>query len=84
MGDLLENKKVIVVGAGEIGTQIAQRCRNEGASLIIWDINDKPDDWPDDLVFERVDITDKVAIKRNLDAAERYFGQIDSLLGQNN
>lgn len=80
MGDLLENKKVIVVGAGEIGTQIARRCRHEGASLIIWDINDKPDDWPDDLVFERVDITDNVAVKRNLDAAERYFGQIDSLV----
>lgn len=80
MGDLLENKKVIVFGAGEIGAQIARRCRNEGASIIVWDINDKPDDWPDDLVFERVDITDKVAIKRNLDSAEGYFGQIDSLV----
>lgn len=80
MGDLLENKKVIVVGAGEIGAQIARRCRNEGASIIVWDKNDKPKNWPNDLVFERVDITDKVAIKRNLDSAEGYFGQIDSLV----
>jgi len=80
MSDLLENKNIIVVGAGEIGAQIARRCRNEGATIIVWDINDKPNNWPEDLIFERVDITDKIAVKRNLDAAERNLGQIDSLV----
>ena len=80
MSDLLKNKNIIVVGAGEIGAQIARRCRNEGASIIVWDINDKPSNWPEDLIFERVDITDKIAVKRNLDVAERNLGQIDSLV----
>ena len=80
MSDLLKNKNIIVVGAGEIGAQIARRCRNEGATIIVWDINDKPSNWPEDLIFERVDITDKIAVKRNLDAAERNLGQIDSLV----
>jgi NAD(P)-dependent dehydrogenase (short-subunit alcohol dehydrogenase family) len=80
MSDLLKNKNIIVVGAGEIGGQIARRCRNEGASIIVWDINDIPSNWPEDLVFERVDITDKIAVKRNLDVAERNLGQIDSLV----
>ena len=80
MSDLLKNKNIIVVGAGEIGAQIARRCRNEGASIIVWDINDIPSNWPEDLVFERVDITDKIAVKRNLDVAERNLGQIDSLV----
>ena len=85
----LENKTAIVTGgASGFGAGIAQRFADEGASVVIADINDtegesianKIRDSGGDAVYVHADVTSRSDTKQMISAAVEHSGQLNILI----
>ena len=85
----LENKTAIVTGgASGFGAGIAQRFANEGASVVVADINDPEGesiaseirDSGGDAVYIHADVTSRSDTKGMISAAVEHSGQLDILI----
>lgn len=50
-------------GAGGLGFAMAQQLSEEGHNLIVFDIQQKPEDWPEHIQYIQTDITDKPKVQ---------------------
>ena len=80
----LKNRVAIVTGGSQgFGLAIVKRFLDSGAKVVIWDIDDKESKkvidkfTSENLLFQKVDITDYKLIKKNLAEVEKKFGKID-------
>ncbi len=76
----LAGKVVIVTGgAAGIGRATARRFAQEGAIVVVWDVQEPREDGAN-LVFERVDVSDGTAVARAIDDIVARRGRIDVLI----
>ena len=80
----LKNRVAIVTGGSQgFGLAIVKRFLDSGAKVVIWDIDDKESKKvidkfiSENLLFQKVDVTDYKLIKKNLSEVEKKFGKID-------
>ena len=80
----LKNRVAIVTGGSQgFGLAIVKRFLDSGAKVVIWDIDDKESKKvidkfiSENLLFQKVDVTDYKLIKKNLTEVEKKFGKID-------
>ena len=80
----LKNRVAIVTGGSQgFGLAIVKRFLDSGAKVVIWDIDDKESKkvidkfTSENLLFQKVDVTDYKLIKKNLAEVEKKFGKID-------
>ena len=80
----LKNRVAIVTGGSQgFGLAIVKRFLDSGAKVVIWDIDDKESKKvidkfiSENLLFQKVDVTDYKLIKKNLAEVEKKFGKID-------
>ena len=80
----LTNKVAIVTGGSQgFGLAIVKRFLDSGAKVVIWDIDNKESKKvidkfiSENLLFQKVDVTDYKLIKKNLAEVEKKFGKID-------
>ncbi|RAL09063.1 oxidoreductase [Aspergillus homomorphus CBS 101889] len=81
-GTRLKDKVAIITGGSSgFGAAIASRFSNEGASVVIADLNAPPTLEPSSPIhFERVDVTVAEDWKRVVDVTVRKFGRVDVLV----
>tara|TARA_B100000035_G_scaffold314256_1_gene330029 strand:- start:1190 stop:1939 length:750 start_codon:yes stop_codon:yes gene_type:complete len=80
----LKNRVAIVTGGSQgFGLAIVKRFLDSGAKVVIWDIDNKESKKvidkfiSENLLFQKVDVTDYKLIKKNLAEVEKKFGKID-------
>ena len=81
------NDKVALItgGAAGIGKATAERFTEEGAKVIVWDINEQDgqalaEELGVSCVFQKVDITDRQSVQEWVDQIIAEFGRIDILV----
>ncbi|CAK7231244.1 hypothetical protein SBRCBS47491_007865 [Sporothrix bragantina] len=85
-GSRLAGKVAIVTGGGSgYGAGIARRFAQEGAKVVVADINEDgarstAQSLPDAMSFLKVNVTDKSDWQRLLDTTEQRYGRIDCLV----
>ncbi|MEO3999365.1 SDR family NAD(P)-dependent oxidoreductase [Mesorhizobium sp. CAU 1732] len=75
---------IVTGGARGIGSGIARRLVDEGASVVLWDLDfaafDATSAGFEPAMTQRVDVADAMAVQETFDAAARRFGGIDILI----
>lgn len=81
----LEGKTVIVTGgASGIGLATVREFLNDGANVVVCDLNSNAPDFPEardgQVLYVQADVTDRASVKKMVDAAVAKFGGIDILV----
>ena len=72
---------VITGGASGIGYAIMQRFARAGASCIVGDLSDAPDQtFPENVKYLKTDVTNENSVKSLLEHAHSEFGRLDILI----
>jgi 3-oxoacyl-[acyl-carrier protein] reductase len=82
---LKDKVSIITGGAAGIGLATAERFAEEGAHIVIWDVDQKAGESAiknigHDADFYRVDVTDKVSIEKCINKVTDKLGRIDVLV----
>jgi meso-butanediol dehydrogenase/(S,S)-butanediol dehydrogenase/diacetyl reductase len=76
-----QNKVSVVTGASQgIGWGIANKLGVEGARVIVGDLHKFTEDFPFEVAYEYLDVTDALSVKRFFEAVEQRFGRLDILV----
>ncbi len=80
---LLENKSMLITGAGDIGTEVARQAIAAGAKVTAWDKNlDRfaDNELKEKISLKQVDAANEEAVKKGFDAIEQENGTPDILV----
>lgn len=86
---VLKDRHVLITGAaGGIGLAMAEACLKAGARCTVVDLADKPGEgvdelaarFPECLQYQAVDVTNRQAVEQLIEAANRKFGPIHTLI----
>lgn len=74
---LTDHVAVVTGGASGIGQATAKLFQQEGARVVVWDLNDPADP---SLIFQQVDVSSDADVRDALAATLAQFGRIDHLV----
>jgi len=74
---LQDHVAVVTGGASGIGLAAAKLFRDEGARVVVWDLNDPAEP---SLLFQQVDVSSETGVREALTATLARFGRIDHLV----
>ena len=82
---LKDKVSIITGGAAGIGLATAERFAEEGAHIVIWDVDQKAGESAiknigHDADFYRVDVTDKVSVEKCINKVTGKLGRVDVLV----
>ncbi len=76
-----KDKVSVVTGASQgIGWAIANKLAAKGSRVIIGDIHKFTEDFPFEVIYEYLDVTDQSSVKRFFETVEQRFGRLDILV----